>query len=1060
MAQFDPLIINDTQIISLIEANANLRVSIVNVYEQGRDAAARFEAEITDANGDIITEERYNQTIEQIEQNRQEIIELGYKEPGFFARNRPILTFFGDRAPTIEEAETYIIENGPNSLPLAVYDDDNNLTAAGQEAGFSEQPDRIEGEEAAAFLLNRTQGVLATLNEKIIENFFEERLVRQENVIQLTSEDMSLIINLIAKKPNLLPFFRIRTPYLSLIVPKIRLFKKVFIRQQDGTYTEREGGNLEFKFKSFTSNTKIDNITQNGFGRGDGVGIKNVNWSYEGNNPETVTSFINFDISLFFQNLSDLVEGTVSSADEAFLIQDNVDLIQLIGAGVGVAGSDSVTPFRFEIEAQLGWELDNSINHDLANDQSIQELRETIKNTAVTLRLSLKEHNINFNEDGTLTLDLSYFSAIDQVFSDEKLNVLAIGIQGAINSIIDAREEDREAQLASPSQTPARVGSTAINRDPCASYGLVPQTPTVDDDTDDDEAVPLSTQLAVRRALNGIGSENIINNYNNLFDKILSNNKVYILEINANAIMDDVGLEIGRPGLLTGVTQITNELERQATRSQERLDTTSLLAVQFTEDALRSLNSRYGIKITKPPSFDPTLVQASEQDLLRQRAQASDPEDTSTTSIDVDNIRTRMYNEMIERYHDSEDSVLRIEFIRLGDVIDNIIKGLKETPGSPLAQREEDFEFITGLFAYRDPVTGQRKGYNYSDMLISIDSFRMFFVEKIIRPLKTNYNLINFIIDLANKFSYVNSIRLSSEETFVAQEGRPAFSVFQGADIGLSDAARRASIRQAFAESAGFAGFSDVLESAADTDQAVVEGDLETVVSETSNDSRIQKLKFYFILRSNNEIISREGNESADIRSGIYHLKLGSDKGILKSISFRRDEIRGRREGRIVRAGALNINALREKYDASITIFGAPFIFPGMYIYIDPRMIGMGSGTGANNVSAANVLGLGGYYFINKVSNSISSEGNFETQLEASFNSFGPPDCRLPDLKTFSPPLNAAQEIGISRTNSSEPSRDLAEDIAASPAGEYVDVIGSGENTAVVPRPGRGARNY
>ena len=97
--------------------------------------------------------------------------------------------------------------------------------------------------------------------------------------------------------------------------------------------------------------------------------------------------------------------------------------------------------------------------------------------------------------------------------------------------------------------------------------------------------------------------------------------------------MDDVGLEIGRPGLLTGVTQITNELERQATRSQERLDTTSLLAVQFTEDALRSLNSRYAIKITKPPSFDPTLVQASEQDLLRQRAQASDPEDTSTTSI-------------------------------------------------------------------------------------------------------------------------------------------------------------------------------------------------------------------------------------------------------------------------------------------------------------------------------------------------------------------------------------------------------------------------------------------
>ena len=110
--------------------------------------------------------------------------------------------------------------------------------------------------------------------------------------------------------------------------------------------------------------------------------------------------------------------------------------------------------------------------------------------------------------------------------------------------------------------------------------------------------------------------------------------------------------------------------------------------------------------------------------------------------------------------------------------------------------------------------------------------------------------------------------------------------------------------------------------------------------------------------------------------------------------------------------GSLNINALREKYDASITIFGAPFIFPGMYIYIDPNMIGMGSGQGARDVSASRVLGLGGYYFINKVSNSISSDGNFETQLEASWNSFAPPDCSLPDIVTISPQSEAIYEIG------------------------------------------------
>ena len=91
-----------------------------------------------------------------------------------------------------------------------------------------------------------------------------------------------------------------------------------------------------------------------------------------------------------------------------------------------------------------------------------------------------------------------------------------------------------------------------------------------------------------------------------------------------------------------------------------------------------------------------------------------------------------------------------------------------------------------------------------------------------------------------------------------------------------------------------------------------------------------------------------------------------------------------------------------------------------MYIYIDPKMIGMGSGVGANDVSAARVLGLGGYYFVNKVSNSINSEGNFETQLEASFNSFGPPDCRLRDLQVFSPQLDASEEIGDAELASDE----------------------------------------
>ena len=909
----------------------------------------------------------------------------------------------------IYRAYRYNVENRNNSEASGRYILDPSLrTPSSLDAGVAlaratgvdttgreeRSGDRISGEDAVAFLLNRVQAVLAILNEKIIENFFEERFTRQRNIIQITSPNTSsIIVNLLTKKPNLLPFFRIRTPYLSFIVPKIRLYKKVFIRQEDNSYIEREGGRLEFKFNSFTSNAKIDDITQHGFGRGDGVGIKDFFWSYEGNNPETVTSFINCDISVYFQNLSDLLGDSIASADEALETQENTDLIQLIGPGIGFAGSDNLSPFRFEIEAELGWELDDAIVQDLADDQTIESIREVIKNTSINLRLSLKEHNIDFKDDGTLTLKLSYYSAIDQIFSDEKLNVLSIGVQEAINNILAATEADREEQLASDRNNASNQGAVAVNQDPCATRSLSRRGGTEGEDDENSR-----TRQAIRAALTGGGSESIIQNYNNLFSKILENNKVYILEINANEIIDNVGLDI-------------NNLFGPDIDLYKNL---------FTQQALQSLRSNYRITVKRIESFSPGLVNQEEEEEIRQQASESEVSDLPVDSIDTSSITERLHSELASRLKDSEGSILKIEFIRLGDIIDSAITGLKETEGSPLQERPDDFEFITGLFAYRDPITGDRKGFNYSDLLISIDAFRTFFIEKIITPLRTYYSLVDFIVDLAREFSYVNSVANASKENFVAQEGRPTVSVFQAADVELSTAARNASVRQSVevTHPGGVLSVPEITPSPAaterllDQNQPIFTGSSDELLYDIENNSNIEKLKFYFILRSNNEIISRDGDEEEDIREGIYHIKLGSDKGILKSISFRRDNIAGRREGRMVRAGGLNVNALREKYDASITLFGAPFIFPGMYIYINPNMIGMGDSQASNGVSAARVLGLGGYYFINKVTNSINKEANFQTEIEASFNAFGPPECRLQDIRVFHPPIDAERDIG------------------------------------------------
>jgi len=902
-------------------------------------------------------------------------------------------------------------------LEIQIRDDPGSVTST------SEQFETTDENEAANFLLNRQQGVLACLNERIIESFFDLENTSQTNIVQVSTPDEHLLINFLLRRPDLLPFFAIRTPYLSLLVPKIRLYKKIYKKNNDGSYSEIDNGILEFKFKSFTENKSLERITQSKSGRAGGAGIKSVNWSYEGNNPETVRSFVNFDISLFFQSLSDFIGISANDAQAALEDPRNTDLISLIGAGVGIANGDdeSAQPlYKYEILAHVGWEIDHKINHDLANDQSVRALKEIINQTNTRLRLSLKDHSLNFNADGTLTLDISYFSAIDEYFSDESLNILRIGLPPAIESV-------NQAAANTAGQTEQESPADKQELDPCATSRTSTSDNSADTDTDTDELN--EREVALLDALRTTGNDNIIQNYNNIFTGLLEGNKVWKVTINADVIEEIRAAEV------------------KESRVPFNDDFRSLEIRRLTESVLMNLsaNSQFNVSqgfFHQGTGIDPGEVAAS--------AAAADTPNLSDADLDA-----AQRERLLENYSENDGARLVINFIRLGDLIDRVVEGLKNTEGTALKERSDDFKFITGLYTYRD-MDNTRKAYNYSDMLISIDGFRSFFIENIIRPLKTRYSLTAFIKDLASKFSYVNSIRLASSGDIVSPEGVPHVASFEGPDIGISDQLRDAATRDAIFGGPGLApdlqAGIDYRNSVADK-EPVYAGSVGNVISAAPS-SGDQRLISYFILRSNGQTIERKADEEEDARVGIYHVKLGSDRGILKSIKFRKDEIEGRREGRIVRAGGLNLSALREKYDATITIFGAPFIFPGTYIYINPSMVGYGHGS----TSAARVLGLGGYYFINKVINSIGSDGKFETEVEASWEAFSGTSCNRPELEIIQAGSSAADEVLQEPPTALERLASAASDIVTS-AGQALNNNYSQPAAAAVTQAGQTLNN-
>jgi hypothetical protein len=982
-----PITLQEREQVELIETNADLRSQIVDPFLDTAEVRSRTDdpAPINPYTQLPITGDDFRSAQDIINRNRVKIRESGYDNANWFMRT------FGDGAPTVEELENYIIENGQGTLLLNIEDPETQqLAGIAEQEGFAQLGDvrELTGAAAVSFLLNRQQGVLATLNERIIEDFFDFDMIRQRNIIPISSEDESLLINFLQKRPNLLPYFAIRTPYLSLLVPKIRLFKKVYERQTDGSFAIADVGNLEFKFKSFTENSDIEDITSHNFGRAGGAGIKSVNWSYEGTNPEAVKSFVNFDISLFFQSLSDFIGSNTTDAEQALLDRDSVDLINLIGAGIGVADDSGQTQYKFEITAQLGWELDQSINHDLAEDQKIRDLKAVISQTNTNLRLSLQEHNINFNEDGTLTLDISYFSAIDEVFTDESLNILRIGLSDG-TGIQSIREAKDAPDPNTPEGTTGRI--VAPELDPCATSSQVTNGSETSDPSDGEE--PTAEDLAITAALRGSDDENIIQNYNNIFSKMIESNRIYRANVSAAQITGLISENIERDNVAGSEIEIRN----------------------LTEGALRGLSTGAALNIEQISINEVDLpASESEQAKVVEAAKEADYETGENVLSDAE-LGATMNQAILNRFDAvGSNGMLNIDFIRLGDLLDNILGGLKEIPGTPLRERREDFLFITGLYTYRETAAGIRKAYNYSDMLISIDAFRAFFTEKIIRPLKVKYNLTNFIIDIANKFSYVNSVGMASQGTFVSAEGRPTFATFQAPDVGLGEALRAANAINTLGD-LGFGGLDRYYHSLNGADPAYYSEIVGDSNPASSPDPRREIS--YFVLRSSGHVIQRDGKEAEDIEEGIYHLKLGSDKGILKSVKFRKDEIRGRREGRIVRAGGLNLAALREKYDATITIFGAPFIYPGMYIYLNPSLIGYGDGSD----SAAKILGLGGYYFINKVRNSISSDGSFDTEIEASWNAFAGSGCGSGGVEIIRAPDNAVNEVLQASASTAEP---------------------------------------
>lgn len=153
--------------------------------------------------------------------------------------------------------------------------------------------------------------------------------------------------------------------------------------------------------------------------------------------------------------------------------------------------------------------------------------------------------------------------------------------------------------------------------------------------------------------------------------------------------------------------------------------------------------------------------------------------------------------------------------------------------------------------------------------------------------------------------------------------------------------------------------------------------------NKNKNDS--ERIKYIFIFSANENSLTLRGDPAEDIKRNIAHLYLGEEKGLVKNIKFSREDNQQLDSTNIVAANRKEGKAgiIRQIYQLKMQMFGNTIFSPGSLVHISPSY----PGSRLPN-STLYKIGLGGYYFITKLSSRVDQSG-FTTDIEAKWQASG-----------------------------------------------------------------------
>lgn len=367
-----------------------------------------------------------------------------------------------------------------------------------------------------------------------------------------------------------------------------------------------------------------------------------------------------------------------------------------------------------------------------------------------------------------------------------------------------------------------------------------------------------------------------------------------------------------------------------------------------------------------------------------------------------------------------------IQFFFFGDLLHTILDALYDPDDKTrkkVAVGMENTKMVLGHFEF-DPYQGHGSSgkYNISNIPISVDFFGEWFKQNILNQKSTRrtFPILNFIRNLSNHL--VNNALL---EACVNRSVDKAIRFQTGQISALSSDGL---------DPLGSLVKSNKLRNLVYTDHYRRTGDL-PLSGDVEGSSDIKNFYHYIVLSCNGSALTYAGTGKyeEDIKAGRFHVEIGSNRGIVKTVNFAKTDMQYLREARFFRNGIDGLLQLSSVYTATVEMFGNTLFYPGMDLWINPYGFGGthlgrpsqggGESKSISSRSLANILGIGGYHTITGVSTTLTPQG-FKTSIKSQHYYSG--DGENPDTTTLKGSKKSTEDELIEKGVNEHPDKEAA----------------------------------